>query len=250
MNNLKESYFLHRISNDYQADANILLATTGVLKSVLGTFSLVISKCEVTANVHSDKTFQSFYYDALVLDQKNNTVLRLSCQGSPNQCFEYLSHKFQKLLSEYGDAILLFDKDEKPEDLAVSDTKQQWNLASDRRNLSSIQDEVDTWIHTVGIRYFSELTNLSNLIEEVGELARLIGRVYGEQSFKPDERPNCIKSAIADELADVLFILVCLANQCGIDLDEAYLRNMAKKTKRDAHRHHDNLKLNLGDSHE
>lgn len=250
MNNLKESYFLHQISCDYQADANVLLATTGVLKSVLGTFSLVISKCEVLADVHSDKTFQSFDYDALVLDQKNNTVQRLSCQGSPNQCFEYLSHKYQKLLSEYGDAILLLDKDEKPKGVSVSDTKHLRSPASDSCSLSKIQDEVDTWIHTVGIRYFSELTNLSNLIEEVGELARLIGRVYGEQSFKPNERPNCIKSAIADEITDVLFILVCLANQCEIDLDEAYLRNMAKKTKRDAHRHHANLKLKLGDCHE
>lgn len=109
-------------------------------------------------------------------------------------------------------------------------------------NLTPIQKQVDNWINKEGIRYFNELTNLSNLIEETGEVARLIGREYGEQNFKKDEEPKCIKTAIADELSDVLFILVCLSNQLDINLDDSFIKNMAKKTKRDAKRH----ELNIG----
>ncbi|OJF70968.1 hypothetical protein BK026_13785 [Alteromonas sp. V450] len=103
-----------------------------------------------------------------------------------------------------------------------------------------VQQQVDKWIKSVGVDYFDEMTNLSNLIEETGEVARLIGREYGQQSFKPGERPACVKTAIADELSDVLFIAVCLANQMGIDLDSAFARNMNKKTSRDKDRHKNN----------
>jgi NTP pyrophosphatase (non-canonical NTP hydrolase) len=116
-------------------------------------------------------------------------------------------------------------------------------LNDNQSSLLNLQQEVDHWINTTGVRYFSELTNLSNLIEEVGEVARLIGREYGEQSFKKGEKPECIKTAIADELSDVLFIVVCLANQLDINLDEAFAKNMDKKTNRDVSRHKNNSKL-------
>ncbi|MEY2649202.1 MAG: hypothetical protein RLZZ45_1867 [Bacteroidota bacterium] len=101
------------------------------------------------------------------------------------------------------------------------------------------QQEVDLWIKTIGVRYFSELTNMAILTEEVGELARIMARKYGDQSFKKNESPE----ALADEMADVLWVLICLANQTGVDLTEAFQRNMEKKTIRDASRHKDNEKL-------
>lgn len=105
--------------------------------------------------------------------------------------------------------------------------------------LSEAQAAVDAWIREYGVRYFSELTNLAQLMEEVGELARIISRQFGEQSFKPgDQPPN-----LADEMADVLFVLICLANQTGVDLTEALQRNLDKKTKRDHDRHRSNPKL-------
>lgn len=110
-------------------------------------------------------------------------------------------------------------------------------------DLKIVQKVVDDWINTKGVRYFNELTNLSNLTEEVGELARLIGREYGEQSFKEDEKPACVKTAIADELSDVLFIVICLANQMDIDLESAFNKNMDKKCNRDSERHLKNDKL-------
>lgn len=101
------------------------------------------------------------------------------------------------------------------------------------------QQVVDNWVKTVGVRYFSELTQLAQLVEEVGEVARIISRTYGEQSFKKtDNREN-----LADELADVLFVLICLANSTGVDLSEAFRKNIEKKTKRDVNRHRSNLKL-------
>ncbi|WP_320110992.1 nucleotide pyrophosphohydrolase [Draconibacterium orientale] len=101
------------------------------------------------------------------------------------------------------------------------------------------QKQVDEWIKTVGVRYFSELTNMAVLTEEVGELARIIARKYGDQSFKKsDEEYN-----LADEMADVLWVLICLANQTGVDLNEAFKKNMEKKTKRDSDRHKNNEKL-------
>lgn len=105
--------------------------------------------------------------------------------------------------------------------------------------LAAAQDQVDQWIKTVGVRYFSELTNLGILMEEVGELSRLIVRKYGEQSFKNKEE----KAELGDEMADVLFVLICLANQTGVNLSEAFAQNIEKKTKRDASRHLNNEKL-------
>jgi len=105
--------------------------------------------------------------------------------------------------------------------------------------LGKIQEEVDHWIKKYGVRYFDELTNMALLMEEVGELARIMARKYGEQSVKPLE----MKMKLDDEMADVLFVLVCLANQTGVDLGEAMLKNLQKKTKRDAGRHKSNPKL-------
>ncbi|NDE78043.1 MAG: pyrophosphatase [Chitinophagaceae bacterium] len=101
------------------------------------------------------------------------------------------------------------------------------------------QQEVDQWIKTTGVRYFNELTNMAILTEEVGELARLMARTYGDQSFKKGEETN----SLSDEMADVLWVLICLANQTGVDLTTALQRNIEKKTKRDASRHQDNPKL-------
>ncbi|MEQ1825784.1 MAG: nucleotide pyrophosphohydrolase [Pirellula sp.] len=105
--------------------------------------------------------------------------------------------------------------------------------------LAELQSTVDTWIRTVGVRYFSELTNLAILVEEVGELSRILSRTYGDQSFKKSD----LASSLSDEMADVLFVLVCLANQTGVDLTNAIQENLAKKTNRDALRHQNNPKL-------
>ncbi len=105
--------------------------------------------------------------------------------------------------------------------------------------IKALQQQVDDWIKTYGVRYFSELTNMAVLTEEVGELARVIARRYGDQSFKEGETCN-----LAEELADVLWVLVCLANQTGVDLTEAIEASFAKKTARDKERHQNNEKLN------
>lgn len=105
--------------------------------------------------------------------------------------------------------------------------------------IKQAQQRVNEWIHTHGVRYFSELTNMAILTEEVGEVARIISREYGEQSFKKKEKDK----KLSDELADVLFVLICLANQTGVDLEKAFERNMEKKTKRDHKRHKENKKL-------
>lgn len=102
---------------------------------------------------------------------------------------------------------------------------------------------VDEWIHTIGIRYFSELTNTAILMEEVGEVARLMARIYGEQSFKKSEDAANASENLADEMADVLFVLICLANQTGINLEDALVKNLDKKTSRDTERHAENPKL-------
>lgn len=104
--------------------------------------------------------------------------------------------------------------------------------------LSEAQETVDRWIRTYGVRYFSELTNMAVLTEEVGELARVMARRYGDQSFKSGERDN-----LSDEMADVLWVLLCLANQTGVDLTTAFAENLRKKSARDATRHLDNPKL-------
>ncbi|MBR5803702.1 MAG: nucleotide pyrophosphohydrolase [Bacteroidaceae bacterium] len=104
--------------------------------------------------------------------------------------------------------------------------------------LQEAQERVDHWIKTYGVRYFSELTNMACLTEEVGELARIMARTYGDQSFKQGEKHD-----LGDEMADVLWVLLCLANQTGVDLTEAFERNLEKKTQRDKERHKENEKL-------
>jgi NTP pyrophosphatase (non-canonical NTP hydrolase) len=105
--------------------------------------------------------------------------------------------------------------------------------------LEEAQKEVDSWIKSVGVRYYSELTNMAILTEEVGEVARLMSRIYGDQSFKESDS----KKKLSDELADVLWVLICIANQTGVDLTDAWLKNLEKKNIRDADRHQNNDKL-------
>lgn len=105
--------------------------------------------------------------------------------------------------------------------------------------IKEAQQQVDHWIKTVGVRYFSELTNMAILTEEVGELARIMARKYGDQSFKESDK----EKNLADEMADVLWVLICLANQTGVDLTDALQKNFEKKNIRDANRHKENEKL-------
>lgn len=112
-------------------------------------------------------------------------------------------------------------------------------MSKNEITLNKAQEMVDQWIKTVGVRYFSELTNMAVLTEEVGELARIMARKYGDQSFKKSDE----KYDLADEMADVLWVLVCLANQTGVDLNEAFVKNLEKKSARDKTRHIQNKKL-------
>lgn len=105
--------------------------------------------------------------------------------------------------------------------------------------IAQAQKQVDEWIKTIGVRYFSELTNMAILTEEVGELARIMARTYGDQSFKKSDMDR----NLADEMADVLWVLICMANQTGVNLTEAFEKNIQKKTERDATRHKENEKL-------
>ncbi|MFT3993660.1 MAG: nucleotide pyrophosphohydrolase [Dysgonomonas sp.] len=105
--------------------------------------------------------------------------------------------------------------------------------------IEEAQKEVDNWINTIGVRYFNELTNMAILTEEVGELARIMARTYGDQSFKKSD----LGKNLGDEMADVLWVLICLANQTGINLTEAFIKNIEKKTNRDKDRHINNEKL-------
>ncbi len=109
--------------------------------------------------------------------------------------------------------------------------------------IEAAQKEVDNWIQTIGIRYYNELTNMAILTEEVGEVARLMARIYGEQSFKRKEDEVNAKENLGDEMADVLFVLICLANQTGIGLTAALEKNLIKKSIRDKERHANNEKL-------
>lgn len=106
-------------------------------------------------------------------------------------------------------------------------------------SIKKAQEDVDQWIKDIGVRYFSEMTNLAQLTEEVGELARIMSREYGDQSYKE----TADKGNLSDELADIFFVLICIANQTGVDLTEAFRENLAKKTKRDKTRHKQNKKL-------
>ena len=121
----------------------------------------------------------------------------------------------------------------------MSNPVEENREAAPEVSIAEAQERVDRWIREVGVRYFSELTNLAQLVEEVGEVARILSRTYGDQSFKDKEK----ELDLSDELADVLFVLICLANQTGVDLSEAFLRNLDKKTVRDASRHASNEKL-------
>lgn len=105
--------------------------------------------------------------------------------------------------------------------------------------IKEAQEQVDSWIKTVGVRYFSELTNMAILTEEVGEVARIISRTYGDQSFKKSD----LNKQLGEELADVLFVVICLANQTGVNLTEEFVKGIEKRNKRDARRHLDNDKL-------
>ena len=109
--------------------------------------------------------------------------------------------------------------------------------------LKETQELVDAWINKHGVRYFSELANMTILTEEVGELARIMVRTYGEQSSKPGDIGGEAKSALSDEIADVLWVLICIANQTGVDLTEAITDNLSKKNRRDGDRHKNNPKL-------
>lgn len=113
------------------------------------------------------------------------------------------------------------------------------NAMSAPLTVKALQTNVDKWIKTYGLRYFAEMTNLAVLMEEVGELARIMSRTFGEQSFKEKETAT----DLGDELADVLFVLICIANQTGVDLESAIAKNLQKKTARDTHRHRNNPKL-------
>ncbi len=113
------------------------------------------------------------------------------------------------------------------------------NNSTPRLTFRKAQETVDRWIRETGVRYFSELTNMALLTEEVGELARIISRKYGDQSYKADAKPG----SLADEMADVLFVLICLANQTGVDLEKAFSANLEKKNQRDATRHKNNPRL-------
>ena len=114
--------------------------------------------------------------------------------------------------------------------------------ATPNPTLEQTQQWVDRWIQSIGVRYFSELTNLAQLVEEVGELARILSRRFGEQSFKPGDKGQAVED-LGDEMADVFFVLVCLANQTGVDLSAALKQNLLKKCRRDATRHLENDKL-------
>lgn len=112
-------------------------------------------------------------------------------------------------------------------------------MMNNSKTIQQAQEQVDHWIKTIGVKYFSELTNLGILMEEVGELSRIMVRTFGDQSFKNKESD----SQLADEMADVLFVLICLANQTGVDLTAALEKNIQKKTERDIDRHQNNEKL-------
>lgn len=112
--------------------------------------------------------------------------------------------------------------------------------------IKNYQESIDKWIKEYGVRYFSELTNMAILTEEVGEMSRYMARIYGEQSFKKEMTLLEQKEALADEMADVLWVLGCIANQTGIDLEGAIEKNFRKKTERDKDRHHNNNKLSQG----
>ena len=133
------------------------------------------------------------------------------------------------------------DRKTRPSERVVEASSPPWEGSGEAPlGINEAQRMVDEWIHRYGVRYFSELTNMACLTEEVGELARVIARKYGDQSFKAGETAN-----LDEEMADVLWVLLCLANQTGVDLSAALRRSMEKKTRRDAERHANNPKLKI-----
>ena len=131
--------------------------------------------------------------------------------------------------------------------IAFNSTTNFQDMNTNEVTLPQAQQLVDQWIKTIGVRYFSELTNMVILTEEVGELARHFARQFGDQSYRDAETPSLSEEAVreflADEMADVLWVLICLANQTGVDLNDAFLKNIEKKTNRDLDRHQNNEKL-------
>lgn len=243
MNRIASDYFCFGIPVAAQENALLLLATSGVLNSMSGRTKMFIESIRTEEENHlTFENAQRMVMIAKVEFANQDSLVRFDAFGSPAQCYTYLINQFNELLKDYGDEIYL--------ESHHTPTMEEFmeNLTFEKEmhetNLNVIQRQVDKWIKKVGVDYFDEMTNLSNLIEETGEVARLIGREFGQQSFKPGERPICVKTAIADELSDVLFIVLCLANQMEIDLDEAFARNMDKKTNRDKDRHKNNPALN------
>jgi NTP pyrophosphatase (non-canonical NTP hydrolase) len=252
MNKIAEDYFCYAISPMAQDKPDLLLATSGVLNSVSGRIKLFIKSCtaefadlNMVENIREFEMVAKLIFDSRDLQDKfdfADSPVEFTAKGSPSQCYQYFASKFEELLSEYNDEIYIQSHPISClEDFMSSNTSKE--IAVNPIELEQLQQSVHSWISSVGINYFNELTNLSNLIEEVGEVARLIGREYGEQSFKPNERPVCVKTAIADELADVMFIVVCLSNQMNINLSDAFTQNMSKKTQRDTQRHINNSAL-------
>lgn len=131
--------------------------------------------------------------------------------------------------------------------MLIAVNRQPFAVNRLRMTIKEAQQTVDEWINNIGIRYYNELTNTAILTEEVGEVARLMARIYGEQSFKKKEQELTAKDDLAEEMADVLFVLICLANQTGVDLTTALTKNLDKKTKRDKERHANNKKLAKGE---
>jgi NTP pyrophosphatase (non-canonical NTP hydrolase) len=240
---IESDYFCFAITPEAQYKADLLLATSGVLNSNSKSFKMFISK----VNIKSKKTpmfsnAQRIKVTANVIASNHKLIEKFHTLGSPMQCYQYLAQQFEQFLGEHSDTIYLSISKHKTEE-KIMESNANYIKSAVGTELLNIQQEVDEWINSVGVNYFKELTNLSNLIEEVGELARLIGREYGEQTFKPNEKPACVKSALADELSDILFIVICLANQMDISLSEAFRLNMDKKTNRDFHRHKNNPAL-------
>ncbi|WP_258808291.1 nucleotide pyrophosphohydrolase [Pseudidiomarina sp. CB1] len=244
MNKIVSDYFCCQIPKSVQEDPLLLLAMSGVLNSVSGKFKMYIESIRVEEE--SQLIFENtkrIKVTTKVEFANHDSLVRFNAIGSPAQCYAHVVDQFTKFVKEYDDKIYLQSHDiPSMEELMDNITFEREKPST---NLNTIQQQVDHWIKKVGVNYFDEMTNLSNLIEETGEVARLIGREFGQQSFKPEERPICVKTAIADELSDVLFIVVCLANQMEIDLDEAFARNMDKKTNRDKDRHQSNPALKL-----
>ena len=154
-NQVSEDYFLHRIKPEYQKEANILLATTGVLNSFSGKYTLAITNCTMKPVALSSMNYQHCLYKASVINQDDVVVDTFNCEGSPNQCFEYFAHCFEQLLTDHEDQIYLKQHDELTvDDISGAETfKSSQALIDKQALLSVVQQEVDEWISTLGVRY-------------------------------------------------------------------------------------------------